>query len=567
MTRQTNSIFFNRIKYIWQDKIIFSPKNLMNVTDNSFMIYGLLIPILWMIFTIISITFILYKLNKYQIVNKMTNILKNKYLDLNIPIKLLGLWLSWLIRYEKFPKEYSLFYDFQSLLPYDGLKWNETFNALHWALSEPNVNNIAITGYFGSGKSSFWESYKKQVEEEKKEDNPLKNRDIINISLAKFSCKCDKDFKYNDNSSENCKFDVKQVNSGYKVFSSKEISNYDQWKIYQEQKKKEEELEIEIERGILEQILYSVENDDIPASRFKKLKDTSDKDLLCKSFLSLIFILCVFLFSNTDKFIYLSCNHTAMFLLSIFFIFICLYAFLLHINPIHLSKISCHQFDIHFEDNKGGLFSQNITELVYFFEKMKNKRIVVFEDLDRFKSTTIFSKLRELNHILNNIPNIKSNQIIFIYMIRDDIFSKYERTKFFDFIVPIVPVMTKDNAAGFIISKMPHLEKDLGRDYIDNISTFLSDLRMLKNCENEYRIYKETNEQFLKSRNQNKRISQSTYQWIFSLILYKNLYPKDFQKLLQHEGLLYYCLNKAKNDYYEAQKKLEKSKSKENQNV
>ena len=48
--------------------------------------------------------------------------------------------------------------EFHSLLPYDGIKWNKTFDALHWALNEPKINNIAITGYFGSGKSSFWES-------------------------------------------------------------------------------------------------------------------------------------------------------------------------------------------------------------------------------------------------------------------------------------------------------------------------------------------------------------------------------------------------------------------------
>ena len=182
---------------------------------------------------------------------------------------------------------------------------------------------------------------------------------------------------------------------------------------------------------------------------------------------------------------------------------------------------------------------------------MEKKQIVVFEDLDRFKSTTIFSKLRELNHILNNNSNKKNKSIKFIYMIRDDIFSKYERTKFFDFIVPIVPVLTKDNAAGYIFDNMPYLKEDLGDEYINDISIFLSDLRMLKNCENEYQIYKETNEKFLQKKleKENQKLEKSVCQWIFSLILYKNLYPKDFQKLLQHEGLLYYCLNNAKNDY------------------
>lgn len=458
--------------------------------------------------------------------------------------------------------------EFESLLPYDKIKWEEkeeAFEALHWALNDSKICNIAITGYLGSGKSSFWESYRKRVVE--KSDNPLIDREIVNISLAKFSSKCDKEFKYEENSSQNCKFDVKQTESGYKVFSEENISDYDQWKIYQEYKKKEEELEIEIERGILEQILYSVDSEDIPGSRFKKIKDMSDKELLCKSFLITSFVSCIFFFAKFDKFVDLSCNYIIQFLLVFIILFICLYALLLYMSPMRLSKISCSQFDIHFEDNKGGLFSQNITELVYFFGRMEKRRIVVFEDLDRFKSTAIFAKLRELNHILNNTPEIGEKKIKFIYMIRDDMFSKYERTKFFDFIVPIVPVLTKDNAAGFIISQMPELEDDLGRDYIDDVSRFLSDLRMLKNCENEYRIYKETNKKILRLHDNNQTLTQSTYQRIFSLILYKNLYPKDFQKLLQHDGLLYYCLNESKKDYHDALEELKKSEAKEAENV
>ena len=436
--------------------------------------------------------------------------------------------------------------EFHSLLPYDGIKWNKTFDALHWALNEPKINNIAITGYFGSGKSSFWESYIKQVKE-----NNLDDREIINISLAKFSCKCDKNFKCDENSSEKSKYDVKPSDSGYKVFSGEEISDYDQWRIYQEQKKNEEELEIEIERGILEQILYSVENEEIPASRFKKIKDLSKETKILYSLIILSLITCISLFLGHEKIEQIINQHTLTFIICCLLLSFCIYLILPFFNSFHLSKVSYHEFDIHFEDNKGSLFSQNIAELVYFFDRMEKKQIVVFEDLDRFKSTTIFSKLRELNHILNNNSNKKNKSIKFIYMIRDDIFSKYERTKFFDFIVPIVPVLTKDNAAGYIFDNMPYLKEDLGDEYINDISIFLSDLRMLKNCENEYQIYKETNEKFLQKKleKENQKLEKSVCQWIFSLILYKNLYPKDFQKLLQHEGLLYYCLNNAKNDY------------------
>lgn len=453
--------------------------------------------------------------------------------------------------------------EFHSLLPFNGQEWNKTFDALHWALKSPKINNIAITGYFGSGKSSFWESYQNRVKEKYPKDNPLSECHIVNISLAKFSCKYEKCSIQENQSSSDCKYDIQKTNAGYKVFSENEISDYDNWKIHQEQKKETEEAEIAIERGILEQIFYSTEENQIPASKFKKTKDFSFIDQLLYTVLIIALINCILLFAKFEFYQYILNQHTLSFGIGTFLFSFCIFIILPFIHSFRLTKISCHEFDIHFEDNKGNLFSQNITELVYFFEKNK-KSIVVFEDLDRFCTPTIFSKLRELNHILNNTPIIKKEgHLIFIYMIRDDIFSKYERTKFFDFIVPIVPVLTKDNATGFILKEMREIENDCGRQYIEDISPFLSDLRLLKNCENEYKIYKAVNESFLKTKleNNEKTLKQSACQWIFSMILYKNLYPKDFQQLLQHEGLLYYCIHKAKIDYF---KKLDKKKGKGN---
>ena len=70
---------------------------------------------------------------------------------------------------------------------------------------------------------------------------------------------------------------------------------------------------------------------------------------------------------------------------------------------------------------------------------------------------------------------------------------------------------------------------------------------MVKNCFNELRIYKKTNDEYLGKEGDEK---------IFSLILYKNLYPKDYQNLLRQKGLLYYCLNDAPR---EIQKEIEDS--------
>jgi len=63
---------------------------------------------------------------------------------------------------------------------------------------------------------------------------------------------------------------------------------------------------------------------------------------------------------------------------------------------------------------------------------------VIFEDIDRFENTEIFVKLRELNNIINNSKQI-SRKVVFVYAIRDDMFIDKERTKFFYFIVPVIP--------------------------------------------------------------------------------------------------------------------------------
>ena len=52
---------------------------------------------------------------------------------------------------------------YESLAPSDDIKnGEEYFQALDWALKEENVYNIALSGPYGSGKSSVIESYFKE---------------------------------------------------------------------------------------------------------------------------------------------------------------------------------------------------------------------------------------------------------------------------------------------------------------------------------------------------------------------------------------------------------------------
>ena len=87
------------------------------------------------------------------------------------------------------------------------------------------------------------------------------------------------------------------------------------------------------------------------------------------------------------------------------------------------------------------LLNHNVKALIKFFAKSKYT-IVIFEDIDRFDDIRIFTKLREINLLLNNSPLIaeRKKPIRFIYALREDIFGdETEKTKFFDFVIPIIP--------------------------------------------------------------------------------------------------------------------------------
>ena len=57
---------------------------------------------------------------------------------------------------------------FHSLAPTDNAEKTDIyFSALDWAIREKNINNIAITGNYGAGKSSILNTYQKSSKDKK----------------------------------------------------------------------------------------------------------------------------------------------------------------------------------------------------------------------------------------------------------------------------------------------------------------------------------------------------------------------------------------------------------------
>lgn len=378
---------------------------------------------------------------------------------------------------------------YKAMTPVSEIKnGNEYFNALDWALKQDDIKNIAISGPYGSGKSSVIESFLQTHEE----IVPLR------ISMATFN-----------------------LNEILDPDNAEEIDRY------------EEKLEI----GILKQLFYSVGTEKIPESRYRKLiPENKLKNLILAALLEIfLFIILFIIFPDRINGLFdIIQSHKSI---SSWLVYSILFAMGLplsfelvrwirkhkNVQEISVGEFASVKTD---EDKIETIFNRNMDEIVYFFEKTKYA-VVIIEDLDRFKSTEIFVALREINSILNNYEKI-NGKVTFVYAIKDDMFAEAEeRTKFFDFIIPVVPYISSVNSGEILRDRLLFDDKkdrssvyDIDGRYVSLVSPYISDMRALVCICNEFRVFKNT----LKT-GQGIGLDDKS---IMSLIIFKNLYPKEF---------------------------------------
>lgn len=148
----------------------------------------------------------------------------------------------------------------------------------------------------------------------------------------------------------------------------------------------------------------------------------------------------------------------------------------------------------------------------------------------------LFVRLRELNTLLNNSDAISKKPVVFVYAVRDDLFGKEDRTKFFDFIIPVIPIINTTNSREVLLEWLrKEQEKDkhghnISEKFMRDVSPYIADMRILRNICNEFLTYKGT---LKKSRN----TALVDYK-IFAMILFKNLYPQDFAHIQAEQGII-----------------------------
>lgn len=254
-------------------------------------------------------------------------------------------------------------------------------------------------------------------------------------------------------------------------------------------------------------------------------------------------------------------------------------------NRVFLEKLSAGPATVSLAATSSSYFDEYMDEIVYFFER-SGRDIVVFEDIDRFEDPHIFEALRALNTLLNGTEQVRGRrrvrtkkkstkkkstkkgakgeraaeknnplpEVKFIYALRDSVFERLgdatdtddsdpmdspgsgvqsdaaddevrraNRTKFFDIVIPIVPFITHRNARDLMLDAMQGT--GVSRDLINVVARFVADMRLITDMRNEYDIY---SDRLLGTPNQMPGIDADR---LFALIVYKCIHMADFEAI------------------------------------
>ena len=392
-------------------------------------------------------------------------------------------------------KEKNISHQFTSLTPKSDVDIGAYESAINFVFNDTNnITNIALMGAYGSGKSSVINTYEAEHPEKK----------FLHISLAHF---------------------------GNNVFDDD---------------LKEKDVSGVLESKILNQLLHQIDPSKIKESNFYVKNTKWSIQIFTKAITFTLLILSVLFLSFYEEWHFLISQLETTKLdftlepgfklvvmgFCVFIVGFAIAVFIKHKGFLHyLRKVEVKNIvglEV-FNSETESSFDKYLNEVVYLFEN-SNVDAIVFEDLDRYETTLIFQKLREINYLVN--IKEKKKTLRFFYLIRDDIFNTSDRSKFFDFIIPVIPVVDISNASEKLLEMLVRadLKSEIEEHFIRDLSFYINDMRLLTNIVNEYKVYSETIDVL-------EGYDNKSHQ--FAMVVYKNLFPEDFHALQSGSGYVY----------------------------
>lgn len=415
---------------------------------------------------------------------------------------------------------------------YDESQHRRYVDRLRNALYEQNCKSVALSGSYGSGKSSILEQFVKEAKEG--------GHSVAKVSLATFNAD---------------------------LYRQGDCADFS--------------ITALLEREILGQLLYQGDPAKAPKSSFNQIHNAS---LWCKVksampvsliiFIALIGAL-IFHFSKTVTSascltfiadfgkerlqmlmtlpVLLAAAYSAISLICGYVLWVFDKA---RIKSISASGIT---LSITADEDCASYFNKYRDELIYLFE-VNGFDTVIFEDIDRFDDLAIFEELRKLNDLLNMAPGVvgkEGNKVVsFVYAVKDSIFALDResdqdsrevlgsgRVKFFDMIISVVPFISKFNAnemfAKVFESELEQAKSTTeGQRFSDLLllaAPYIADMRLMISIRNDYLVMV----QEMGSPSFDKPSSLGlTCTGILAIAIYKNLYPLEYEDLRIHRGKL-----------------------------
>lgn len=231
-----------------------------------------------------------------------------------------------------------------------------------------------------------------------------------------------------------------------------------------------------------------------------------------------------------------------------------------------IDRVSAGAASISLTPQPATYFDKHLDEIVYFFQVSK-KDIVIFEDLDRFENVAIFEALRSLNTLLNAGRKSEDGPIRFIYAVRDSVFDRLgqahvgarlensvdagdapviaekdelwdaaqaeveraNRTKFFDLVIPVVPFITYRNAHDLMAEVFTGAGISAGLCRL--AARHVPDMRLIRNLRTEFNVYAAA----LLARNGALGLTPDR---LLAILLYKNTHLTDFERIRHNRSKL-----------------------------
>lgn len=416
---------------------------------------------------------------------------------------------------------------------YDESQHRRYVKRLRNALYEQNCKSVALSGSYGSGKSSILEQFVKEAKED--------GHSVAKVSLATFNAD-----------------------------------------LYRQEGSDDFSITALLEREILGQLLYQGDPSKAPKSSFNQIHNASFwskiKSAMPVSLIIFIALLGALIFHFSRSVTFTSCltfmadtskERLQMLMTPTIFLLAAAYSAISLIcgyvlwvfDKVRIKSITASgiTLSISADEEYASYFNKYRDELIYLFEA-NSFDTVIFEDIDRFDNLAIFEELRKLNDLLNMAPGIvgkEGNKVVsFVYAVKDSVFALDKesnqdsrevlgsgRVKFFDMIISVVPFISKFNA-NEMVTKVFESELEEaktakeGKRFSDLLllaAPYIADMRLMISTRNDYLVMV----QEMDSPSFDKPTSLGlTCTGILAIAVYKNLYPLEYEDLRIHKGKL-----------------------------